>query len=117
MIHRRPSQPTYAPEKKVRARDRIFLDKASSRLMYLAATCCSIALTSFNPAGVASRRVGQSGVCVRKLRNLPGELEVASRHRCTDNPRGSLPIYSYNLGLAAGGVSRHNCETFLRVAF
>ncbi|KAL4747178.1 hypothetical protein BDW72DRAFT_183359 [Aspergillus terricola var. indicus] len=93
------------------------LDRASSRLIYLAATCCLIALTSFNRAGVASRRVGQSGVCVRKLRNLLKELEVASTHRRTDNPSGSLPIYSYNLGLATGGVSRHTAEPSYGVRF
>ncbi|KAL4986667.1 hypothetical protein BDW68DRAFT_123087 [Aspergillus falconensis] len=92
MHHNKRSQPTYAREKEVRVCEVVFWTKQLRDLIYLAATCCSTSLTSFNPAGVASRRVGQSGVCVRKLRNLLGELDVASMHRRTDNPRSGLPI-------------------------
>ncbi|KAL6234250.1 hypothetical protein BDW75DRAFT_170348 [Aspergillus navahoensis] len=79
MIHQNKPQPTHAREKEVPACKGVFWTKHPRDLIYLAATCCSTSLTSFNPAGVASRRVGQSGVCVRKLRNLLEQFDVASR--------------------------------------
>ncbi|KAL4743228.1 hypothetical protein BDV11DRAFT_134031 [Aspergillus similis] len=95
--------------RQVRACESIFLDRAPSRLIYLAATCCSIALTSYNPAGVASRRVGQSGVCVRKLRNL---LENSRSPQRTGVQTTREAAFRYIIQPRVGrwGVSRHTAE-------